>query len=98
MTSSERLAVAAQVHILLRRKMDRVTDTEWMTVNHQYALEIVRLVRNASIEHPELAAWVEKLEQATAELAPKAVSPSDAGAAHAGMAAADEAKYRGRLR
>ena len=30
MLNSEKLAVAAHLHVLLRRKTGRVTDTEWM--------------------------------------------------------------------
>ena len=43
MSDSDKLAIAAHLHVLLRRKTGRVTDTEWMAVNADYAQEIVRL-------------------------------------------------------
>ena len=33
MSDSDKLAIAAHLHVLLRRKTGRVTDTEWMAVN-----------------------------------------------------------------
>ena len=42
MLPSERLAIAARLHVLLRRKTGRVTDTERLAVNAEYAAEIVR--------------------------------------------------------
>lgn len=80
MLASEKLAIAAHLHVLLRRKTGRVTDTEWMAANTEYATEIVRFARAKAEEdgHPELAEWAEKLERATLELAPK--SPSRASA------------------
>ena len=42
MPEADKLAIAAHLHVLLRRKTGRVTDTEWMAVNAEYALEIVR--------------------------------------------------------
>ena len=33
MPESDRLAIAAHLHVLLRRKTGRVTDTEWMAAN-----------------------------------------------------------------
>ena len=37
MEDSERLAIAAHLHVVLRRKTGRVTDTEWMAGNQLYA-------------------------------------------------------------
>lgn len=42
---NERLAMAAHLHVLLRRKHGRVTDTEWMAVNEPYARFIIDLAR-----------------------------------------------------
>jgi hypothetical protein len=74
MLASERLAIAAHLHVLLRRKTGRVTDTEWMAQNPQYATEIVRFSRAKAIEdgHPELAEWAGKLEQAIGAVSPAA--------------------------
>jgi hypothetical protein len=66
MLLSEKLAIAAHLHVLLRRKTGRVTDTEWMASNGEYAAEVVRFARRSATEdgHVELAEWADKLEQA----------------------------------
>ena len=96
MLESERLAVAAHVHVLLRRKTGRVTDTEWMAANADYAREIVRFCRLRAQQDvlPELGDWADKLER-TMQLAPAAVAappgvapggpqPSDGGTRYVG--------------
>src|SRR5688572_2217635 len=72
MLVSQKLAIAAHLHVLLRRKTGRVTDTEWMASNLEYALEIVRFTRAKSLEdgHPELTEWADKLERAVLEPSP----------------------------
>ena len=66
MHDSDKLAIAAHLHVLLRRKTGRVTDTEWMAVNADYAAEVVRFARQRAEEDnvPELADWAGRLEQA----------------------------------
>lgn len=66
MLQSERIAIAAHLHVLLRRKTGRVTDTEWMAKDVTYAAEIVRFAReNADKpENTDLALWADKLEAA----------------------------------
>lgn len=66
MLPSEKLAIAAHMHVLLRRKTGRVTDTQWMADNLDYAREIVRFARRAASEdgHTELIDWADKLESA----------------------------------
>ncbi|MCA3237123.1 MAG: hypothetical protein ING32_02845 [Curvibacter sp.] len=66
MLESEKLAIAAHLHVLLRRKTGRVTDTEWMSVNAEYAQEIIRIARRSAAEdgHADLAEWAGKLEGA----------------------------------
>ncbi len=66
MLPSEKLAIAAHLHVLLRRKTGRVTDTEWMANNLEYATEIVRFARHSASEdgHVDLAEWADKLEHA----------------------------------
>ena len=63
MPPSHTLAIAAHLHVLLRRKTGRVTDTEWMASNVEYAFEIVRFAtaRAADDGHPELQEWADKL-------------------------------------
>ncbi len=73
MPSSEKIAIAAHLHVLLRRKTGRVTDTEWMATNQQYALEIARFAREKAAEdgHVDLIAWADKLEESMATPDPK---------------------------
>ncbi len=81
MLDSEKLAVAAHVHVLLRRKTGRVTDTEWMAANADYAREIVRFCRLRAQQDalPELLEWAGRLERAM-QLAPAdAPAPSSPG-------------------
>ncbi|WP_394788331.1 hypothetical protein [Rhodoferax sp.] len=72
MLESEKLAIAAHLHVLLRRKTGRVTDTEWMACNLEYATEIIRFAHSKATEdnHPDLAAWAQKLEAAMQPPAP----------------------------
>lgn len=65
MPSSEKIAIAAHLHVLLRRKTGRVTDTEWMATNHEYAGEIVRFARSKAAEdgHVDLGVWADRLEE-----------------------------------
>lgn len=75
MLASEKLAIAAHLHVLLRRKTGRVTDTEWMAANLEYAMEIVRFARAKAREdgHADIAEWADKLERAV--MAPAAAEP-----------------------
>jgi hypothetical protein len=68
MPSNEKIAIAAHLHVLLRRKTGRVTDTEWMATNLEYAAEIARFARAKAAEdgHNELLVWVDKLEEVMA--------------------------------
>ncbi len=62
MSEHEKIAIAARLHVLMRRLLGRVTDVEWMVANPDYARELVRLARAAP--HAELHAWADKLEAA----------------------------------
>ena len=85
MIASQRIAVAAHMHVLLRRKTGRVTDTEWMAENLDYALEIVRFARARATEDnvPELQEWADKLERAALEPRADSRTPLVAGAVKA---------------
>ena len=61
---SARLALAARIHVHLRRKTGRVTDTEWLAINNDYAAEIIRVCRAEQDE--ELQKLAQKLEEAFA--------------------------------
>lgn len=61
MTDSEKLAIAAHLHVLLRRKTGRVTDVEWLIRSPEYAQEIIRIAL-AEADPPELSDWALKLQ------------------------------------
>lgn len=63
MADSERVAVAAHLHVALRRKAGRVTDVDWMAVNDAYAQEIVRFAHAKAKElaDPSLTELADKL-------------------------------------
>jgi hypothetical protein len=93
-TDSEKLAVAAHLHVLMRRKMGRVTDVEWLVRNADYAQEIIRLACQQA-EHPEVADWGARLR---AVLFPKPPAPAPAPAAPVMARVATVARYVGGLR
>ena len=64
MADNDAFATAAHLHVLLRRKTGRVTDTEWMATNAEYAAAIVAYARQqaSSDGHAELLPWAERLE------------------------------------
>lgn len=72
MLESERFAIAAHLHVVLRRTNGRVTDVEWMIKSPEYAREIIRVARTEP--HPDLHKLADKLEAALPPLAP-AISP-----------------------
>lgn len=60
MLPSEKIAIAAHLHVLLRRKTGRVTDTEWMASNAE------------KDGHTDLGEWAAKLEATLAPTPPAA--------------------------
>jgi len=77
MTSNDVFALAAHLHVLLRRKTGRVTDTEWLSTNADYAREIVRFTREKATtdEHADLSNLADKLEAAIPLMAVPARKP-----------------------
>ena len=63
MLESEKLAVAAHLHVVMRRKIGRVTDVEWMLRSAEYAREVIRIAL-AEAAHPELVEWGQRLQAA----------------------------------
>ena len=63
-TTNDLFAVASHLHVVLRRKTGRVTDTEWMVHNAGYAAAMVAFARAqaASEGHAELLPLADKLE------------------------------------
>lgn len=72
MLDSEKFAIAAHLHVLLRRVNGRVTDVEWMVRSPEYAREIIRVARGE--EHADLRRLADKLEAAL-QPAPRAAAP-----------------------
>jgi hypothetical protein len=103
MLVSQKVAIAAHLHVLLRRKTGRVTDTEWMATNLEYAKEIIRFARAKAAEdgHAELEEWAGKLEQAVLEPERPARVPLAQAAAHVldrAQGEPDPARYIGGIR
>lgn len=62
MLDSEKFAIAAHLHVVLRRVNGRVTDVEWLIHSPEYAREVIRVARTE--DHPELLRLADKLEAA----------------------------------
>jgi hypothetical protein len=63
MLESEKLAIAAHLHVAMRRKIGRVTDVEWMLRSPEYAREIIRIALSEP-QYPELQEWAARLAEA----------------------------------
>ena len=101
MYDSERLALAAHLHVALRRKTGRVTDTEWMAANAEYAQAIVRFARQRGLADgaPELVEWADKLAHAMGEgAAPAQPQPQPALASRPARPEPPGVRYVGGLR
>jgi predicted component of type VI protein secretion system len=72
MTDSELTAIAAHLHVLLRRLAGRVTDIEWMAANHEYAVAMAGIAKAKARElgSQDLELWALKLEMAWLERRP----------------------------
>jgi hypothetical protein len=79
MRASEKIAIAAHLHVLLRRKTGRVTDTEWMANNRDYAMEIVRFARQYAAEQGD--ADLSNLANKLADIMAPAIASPAPGAA-----------------
>ena len=94
MSQNDAFAAAAHLHVLLRRKTGRVTDTEWMVCNPEYALAIVSYARERANEdgHAELLPLADRLESLVIPVrksvssapAPLVATPPDLGARYVG--------------
>jgi hypothetical protein len=73
MLESEKFAIAAHLHVVLRRANGRVTDVEWMVKSPEYAREVIRVARTES--HPDLNKLADKLEAALMPPPPKVKAP-----------------------
>jgi hypothetical protein len=77
MLESEKLAIAAHLHVVMRRKIGRVTDVEWLLRSPEYAREIIRIAQSEP-QHPEMIEWASRLQDAL--FAPSADSKKAAAA------------------
>lgn len=75
MLESEKLAIAAHLHVVMRRKMGRVTDVEWLIRSPEYAREIIRVALGEP-EQPELHDWAQRLQAALFPPAPVPKAPA----------------------
>jgi hypothetical protein len=110
--ASDLLAVAAHLHVLLRRKTGRVTDTEWMAASPEYARAMIRFAREKaeSDGHAELLPLAARLDSMLPQpTASKPATATIAASLAAGLLPRDAAetapsapdasqRYVGRLR
>ena len=77
MSQNDVLAAAAHLHVQLRRKTGRVTDTEWMASNADYAHAIVRFAREKaeSDGHTDLLPLAQRLETLVTQIQPRVRPP-----------------------
>jgi hypothetical protein len=53
---TEAFSLAARLYVVMRQKLGRITDVQWMLKNPEYAVEIIRLAREqGGSELPVLA-------------------------------------------
>lgn len=100
MSQNDAFAAAAHLHVLLRRKTGRVTDTEWMVSNPEYARAIVSFARQRASEegHADLLPLADRLESLVIPVQ-KTAAPQPAPAPFAAPGPSDtSARYVGRLR
>ena len=112
MSQNEAFAAAAHLHVVLRRKTGRVTDTEWMVSNADYARAVVHFAREKARSEglAELLPLADRLESLTASATvapPRSAAPVSHLAGAGGMGNASttstnttdiSARYIGRLR
>ena len=65
-TESDLMALAAHLHVQLRRRTGRVTDVEWMVSNADYAQAVTHLAKATATAEgvPELGLWAARFELA----------------------------------
>jgi len=94
-----KFATAAHLHVLLRRRCGRVTDTLWMVQNREYALAILRLAREqGDAELDKLIERFEALLASEAPIPPPPPKPAERETPPADYVASWENKYKGGVR
>lgn len=97
MLNSERFALAARLHVMLRRKAGRVTDTEWLASNQDYAAEIVRFSMDYAKKegHHDLAELADKFAAAMFRPSAPAATYKKTDSSHEGQ---NRIRYIGGIR
>ncbi|MBQ0960723.1 hypothetical protein KAK06_17340 [Ideonella sp. 4Y11] len=95
MLESEKLALAAHLHVLLRRHVGRVTDVEWLIKDPAYAREIIGVARASG--QRDCIARADRLAEALFP-APPAPPPALAPASPAATLGSAMRRYVGSLR
>lgn len=100
MPHQDALAAAAHLHVVLRRKTGRVTDTEWMAGNAEYAQAMVRFARERAQEdgHEDLLPLAARLESLVMPPPGTSVPPAPGPAMAPARVTDVSARYIGRLR
>jgi hypothetical protein len=93
LSDSDKLGIAAHLHVALRRKIGRVTDIEWMVRDAGYAREVIRLAL-AERDHPDLQGWALRLQAA---LFPPSAAPAPTAANSGPMPLDAAAESRGEV-
>lgn len=96
MLESEKLALAAHVHVLLRRHVGRVTDVEWMIRDPAYAREIIGLARASG--QRDCVERANRLAEALFPAPPAPPPPQPPAATPAAALGAAVRRYVGSLR
>lgn len=73
MTPQDLIATAAHLHVAMRRKMGRVTDTEWMASDFNYAQAMSTLAQRHADETQDgdLRKWADRLLEGWLERLPR---------------------------
>jgi hypothetical protein len=69
-SESDLLAIAAHLHVQMRRHAGRVTDVEWMVHDRDYAAAMISLSKSEAVTRgvPEMAIWAQRFERALARV------------------------------
>ncbi len=60
MSDNEKISIAALISVILRRKLGRTIDVQWLAKDATYAREIIKLSRAQSLD--DLTGYANKLE------------------------------------
>ncbi len=96
-SESDLMALAAHLHVQLRRRTGRVTDVEWLVSNAEYAQVIVHLAKASALTEgaPELGVWAARFEMALLKVQrPRKPLLSALAIAGASMGTASEERQR----